>query len=148
MRTIALRFSDNFGPQDGTIAEHRKSISENGYVWYGKLGSAVSEKVCKEILENESPKILLIHSGKSSRYWAFVDKVIKETPPLSEIPEYYRNQAGLFHTWFRVLRIEEAEKGVMSACTVASSGAPLSMTSRSSMSPYFIIEYAKDGAEV
>ena len=145
MKTIALRFSDNFAPQSGTIAEHIKCIDQTGHVWYGKLGAAVSDKVCKEILGNDNPRILLIHSGKSSRYWAYVDKVIKSTPPLNGIPEYYREQAGIFHTWFRVLRIEEAEKNVMASCTVASSGAPLSIVSRSSMSPYFIIEYTEDG---
>ena len=145
MKTIALRFSDNFAPPDGTIMEHRRCISEKGYVWYGKLGSAVSDKVCKELMENDMPRILLIHSGKSFRYWAYIDKVQKNTPLLSEIPEYYREQAGIFRTWFRVLKIEEADKSVMSACTVASSGAPLSMTSRSSMNPYFIIEYSEGG---
>ena len=42
MKTIALRFSDNFAPLDGTIAEHKKMIELNGYVWYGKLGLKVS----------------------------------------------------------------------------------------------------------
>lgn len=144
MKTIALRFSDNFAPPSGTIAEHKNVIYQKGHVWYGKLGAVVSDKVCKEIMSNDMPRILLIHSGKSSRYWAYVDKVMKDTPPIHEIPEYYREQAGIFHTWFRILKIEEAEKNVMAACTVASSGAPLSLTSRSSMSPYFIIEYTGD----
>ena len=141
MKTIALRFSDNFAPSAGTIAEHRKCIDSKGYVWYGKMGPAVAVKVCKEILENEEPRILLIHSGKSARYWAFIDKISRETPELEGIPDYYRCQVELFHTWFRVIRIVEAEKGVMSSCKVSSSGALLSTTSRSSMSPYFIIEY-------
>lgn len=148
MKTIALRFSDNFAPPDGTIAEHRKCIKENGFVWYGKLGTSVSDKVSQEIMQNDSPMILLIHSGKSSRYWAYIDRIIKDTPPLSEIPEYYRDQAGIFHTWFRLIQIVEADKGVMSACTVASSGAPLSMTSRSSMSPYFIINHKEEGGDL
>lgn len=145
MKTIALRFSDNFAPTDGTIAEHKKMINSNGYVWYGKLGSKVSDKVCKQILENEDPKILLIHSGKTARYWAYVDKIIKESPPLKDVPEYYRSQAGIFNTWFRVQNIEEANKNIMSLCKVASSGALLSMASKSSMSPYFIIEYDEGG---
>lgn len=145
MKTIALRFSDNFAPSDGTIAEHKKLIDLNGYVWYGKLGSKVSDKVCKQIMENENPKILLIHSGKTARYWAYVDKIEKETPAAHDIPEYYRNQAGIFNTWFRVRNIEEANKNVMSLCKVASSGASLSMTSKSSMSPYFIIECDEGG---
>lgn len=141
MKTIALRFSDNFAPTMGTIAAHQECIDKNGYVWYGKLGSAVSDKICNELMAEEGKKILLIHSGKTSRYWAYIDKVQKEIPTLKDIPEYYRDQAGLFHTWFRVTKIEEAEKTVMAQCVVASSGAPLSMTSKSSMSPYFIIEY-------
>lgn len=145
MKTIALRFSDNFAPPEGTIGAHMACIESKGYVWYGKLGSTVSDKVCKQLIENENPRILLIHSGKSARYWAYIDKVSKEIPILEDIPEYYREQAGIFHTWFRVKRIVEAEKGVMSVCKVVSSGALLSMTSRSSMSPYFIIEYAEGG---
>lgn len=141
MKTIALRFSDNFAPEMGTIAAHQQCIEQKGYVWYGKLGSAVSDKMCKELMANDSTKILLIHSGRTARYWAYIDKVQKEIPKLVDIPEYYRNQAGLFKTWFRVTKIEEADKTVMAHCVVASSGAPLSRTSKSSMSPYFIIEY-------
>lgn len=142
MRTIALRFSDNFAPDSGTIAEHKKIIEKFGFVWYGKLGSIVSDKACGDILKNNQPRILLIHSGKSARYWAYIDKISRDIPDLAAVPEYYRDQAGIFRTWFRVLRFEEAEKNVMAACTVSSSGAPLSVTSRHSMSPYFIIDCA------
>ena len=147
MKTIALRFSDKFATSAGTITEHKKMIAAKGYVWYGKLGPSVSDKVCQELLANEKPRILLIHSGKAERYWAYIDKTSKETPALEDIPEYYRDQAKLFRTWFRIKEIEVAEKNVMSACTVASSGAPLSLTSRSSMSPYFIIDYAEGGRD-
>ena len=146
MRTIALRFSDNFAPPDGTIAEHRKCIYKKGFVWYGKLGSPVSERVCTELLENESPRFLLIHSGKSARYWAYTDRIIKSVPALEDVPEYYRFQADSFRTWFRLIDIEEADKSVMSRCRVASSGMLLSIASRSSMSPYFIIDYTDDEA--
>ena len=145
MKTIALRFSDNFAPSSGTVVEHQKLIETKGFVWYGKLGAPVSDRICKELLNNREPRILLIHSGKAARYWAYIDQVVKGTPPLEDIPAYYRNQADSFHTWFRILKIEEADKHVLSLCTVASSGAPLTMASRSSMSPYFIIVYADDG---
>ena len=48
IKTVALRFSDNFAPDEGTISVHRNLIKENGYVWYGKLGAAVSNKVQRE----------------------------------------------------------------------------------------------------
>lgn len=142
MRSVALRFSENFAPAEGTIAAHQELIEQNGFVWYGKLGAAVSAKVAAALLENESPKILLIHSGKSNRYWAFIDKIQRETPVLTEIPKYYREMAGDFSCWFRVKRFEKAESDVMAKCKVASSGDSLSYVSKSSMSPYFIIEYA------
>lgn len=44
MRTIALRFSNNFAPEEGTISAHEIVIAEKGFVWYGKLGSRISSK--------------------------------------------------------------------------------------------------------
>ena len=140
MKTIALRFSNNFAPETGTIAEHQKIINDIGYVWYGKLGNAVSSTVKAQILKNEEPKILLIHSGSTGRYWAYIDCIQREIPDLSAIPAYYREMANKFHSWFRIIRFEDAPQNILSQCTVASSGKVLSQASRHSMSPYYIIE--------
>lgn len=141
MRTIALRFSNNFAPQCGTIKAHKELITINGFVWYGKLGRKISAKVGQDILANPAPRILLIHSGSNGRYWAYIDKIRSKTPPIQEIPAYYRDRADEFASWFRVLRFENAAKNVLSQCYVASSGTLLSIASRRSMSPYFIIDY-------
>ena len=69
MKTIALRFA----PEEGTIKAHKRVIDINGFVWYGKLGNAVSKCILKELSANENAKILLIHSGKNDRYWAYID---------------------------------------------------------------------------
>lgn len=50
------------------------------------------------------------YSGSAKRYWAHVDLIQREVPKLEAIPEYYRNMAGQFKTWFRVIRFEEAPK--------------------------------------
>lgn len=144
MRTVALRFSENFAPAEGTIAAHEEIIKQNGFVWYGKLGAAVSAKVVDALLKNEEPRILLIHSGKANRYWAYIDKIQRETPAKADIPRYYRDMADDFSCWIRVKRFEKAESDVMAKCTVASSGESLSYVSKSSMSPYFIIEYSNN----
>ena len=60
MRTIALRFSNNFAPECGTIGAHEELISIVGHVWYGKLGTKVSNKAKNEIMANEKPRILFI----------------------------------------------------------------------------------------
>lgn len=141
MKTIALRFSDNFAPACGTIKAHQQMIDNYGYVWYGKLGTPISNKIADEILNNDDPKILLIHSGQQGRYWAYITETSREIPPLHEIPEYYREMNSKFSCWFKVKAFEEAPKGIMSQCYIASSGNTLSEASRHSMSPYFIITF-------
>lgn len=144
MKTIALRFAENFAPECGTIAAHEEMISEKGYVWYGKLGSSVSLKIAEEILGAEDPVLLLVHSGGTDRWWAHISKIQRETPGLEEIPKYYRMQADDFGCWFKVERFEKADSNVMSRCFVVSSGKVLSEASRHSMSPYFIISYLSE----
>lgn len=141
MKGVALRFFDKFAPKDGTIIEHQKIIDKLGYVYYGKLGNPVSDKNIKMLMSQDEVKLLLIHSGKSDRYWAIVDKIIKEQPIFDEFPAYYHNMADKFRTWFRIVKIEQAPNDVMSKCKVVSSGSTLGEASRHSMSPYFIIEY-------
>lgn len=143
MKTIALRFGEHFAPEEGTIKAHQRIIEEYGFVWYGKMGAKVSEKISSVILNEENPQILLIRSGRPERYWAAVHDIRYEIPPKNYIPEYYRDIAGTFRTWFKVVEFRTAEKDVMSHCIVSSSGSPLGAVSKHSMSPYFIIDYDK-----
>ena len=139
MDTIALRFSDNFAPREGTIKAHQDMIDLYGFVWYGKLGFRVSDKVAKDILKNKQPRILLIRSGKTDRYWAEIEKIQHEVPNKENIPSYYRDEAGRFNTWFKIISITKVPENVLSKCYVKSSNNPLSEASRKSMSPYFVI---------
>jgi hypothetical protein len=139
MKTIALRFSDNFAPLEGTIFHHNSIINLYGFVWYGKLGVGLSSKAIEIVLNNEKPRILVINSGKFDRYWFYVVEITKTKPDQRYIPEYYRDNEN-FKTWFKVVKIEKAPKDILSKCNVYSSGAPLSIVSKTSMSPYFHIE--------
>lgn len=147
MRTVALRYSNSFAPEEGTIQAHQQLIDQNGFVWYGKLGSRISETVQNIIMSGKEPKVLLIHSGTADRFWAYVKEIQFTVPKADGIPEYYRNRAEDFKTWLKVVRFEKAPRDVLSHCIVVSSGKTLSLASRHSMSPYFIIEYVEN-AEV
>lgn len=140
MKTIALRFGETFAPDGGTIKAHEDVINQKGFVWYGKLGGAVSVAKAKAVLSSDIPRILLIQSGKAGRYWAYIDEIRRECPDPEAIPEYYRNDRDRFKTWFRVIKFEKAPADIMSKCTVVSSGAELGHASHYSMSPYFFIE--------
>jgi len=141
MKTVALRYAEKFAPEKGTIAAHTDYINKRGYVWYGKMGAAVSAKVMTEVLKCETPRILLIHSGHTERYWAYITEIKKERPQWDEFPDYYHDRVDNINTWFKVVRFEPAEKDILSKCFVESSGATLSLSSKYSMSPYFIINY-------
>ncbi len=144
MKSIALRFSENFAPSDGTIMEHQKLIDRNGYVFWGKLGSRVSKRNRELILAEQTPRILLIHSGGTQRYWAQIEDILFETPSYSDFPNYYHSLADRFKTWFKVVKIEDAPKNILSQCYVVSSGVLLGTVSKHSMSPYYVIEYRTD----
>lgn len=135
-----MRFAENFAPDEGTIAAHEAVIEQYGFVWYGKMGAAVSRKAAADLMACDEPRILLIHSGGTRRFWAYVDAAQKEMPELDAIPAYYRGKASDFGFWFRVRRFEAAPKDIMAQCVVPSSGNKLSIASRRSMSPYFIID--------
>lgn len=139
MQTIALRFADNFAPSEGTIAAHENLLKEKGYVWYGKMGNALSSKTIGTLLKTKPVKVLLIHSKTQKRYWVHTDDISRIYPGDGEYPEYYRDKKDKIKTWLRIVKIETAPNDIMSKCTVISSGESLSSVSRHSMSPYFII---------
>lgn len=147
MKTIALRFSDSYAPSEGTIKLHNDVINKSGYVWYGKFGNAVSIKMKNELLANANPRFLLIKSGGIDRYWVYFDDIKEEILDIDNIPEYYRDDRTKVKTWFKVNKIVKAKNDVMSKCCVSSTGQVLSLASKYSMSPYFIIEY-KEGEEI
>lgn len=147
MKTIALRFGEQFSPDCGTIAAHQAVIDELGYVWYGKLGNPVRKNIAKELISQDDLKILLIHSGKYERYWAHVVDIKWNIPNSEGIPSYYRDMTDKFKTWFKISSFEPAPKNILSKCLVISSGALLGEVSSRSMSPYFIISYDESESE-
>ena len=140
MKTIALRFGETFSPDCGTIIAHQQVIDKLGYVWYGKTGAALADARINEIKKEKTHKILLIHSGGLDRWWAYIEDISKEKPGFG-IPDYYKNNASKFKTWFKITKFEEAPRDIMSKCTVISSQSRLSEASKYSMNPSFYIEY-------
>lgn len=141
MKTIALRFADNYAPQEGTIRLHSDVIKKYGYVWYGKFGNTLSQKNIDLLMSQTERKMLLIKSGYPERYWVYFDAITKDIPSeLNLIPEYYRNNTSKIGCWFKISKIERAENNVMSKFVISSSKMLLSEASKHSMNPCFIIE--------
>lgn len=143
MKTLYLRFGENFAPEEGTIKAHQELISKYGFVWYGKFGGAVSDNSINQILSESEPKILLVKSGTQSRYWARIESVQKTKPEEKYIPEYYRSQSDKVKCWFKITNIEHAPQDVMSKCVVVSSGTILTIASRVSLNPCLFVDYSE-----
>ena len=141
MNTIALRFSDNYASKEGTISLHNEIIKRNGFVWYGKFGSGISKEIKEELLNLEEPRILLISSGTSKRYWAFIEDIKSVIDDFDNVPEYYRDDVNRIKCWFKVTRFEKADNNIMSCCYLRATHRPLTESSRHCMNPYFKIEY-------
>lgn len=136
--TIALRFGDTLTAD--TIRLHNDVIETYNFVYYGKLGSRISSKAIDLVMGNKTPKILLIHSGKQDRYWAYIEEITYDIPDAKYIPSYYGDKKEKFSTWFKVVKIVDAPRDIIKHCTIKSSNRPLSEISKASMSPYFMIE--------
>jgi hypothetical protein len=141
MNTIALRFSDNYAPKEGTINLHNELINKSGFVWYGKFGSPISQSIKDDLLKLDEPKILLISSGTNKRFWAYIEDVKNKIDDYENVPEYYRNEVDKIKCWFKIVKFEKADGNVMSSCFLRTTHRPLSESSRHCMNPYFKIEY-------
>ena len=144
MKTIALRFSDNYAPSEGTIKLHDELINKYGYVWYGKFGNSLSQNNIQMLLDMNEKKFLLIKSGGQERYWVYFDDIKKEIEDIDKIPSYYRDNRKRVKCWFKVTKFVRTEKNIMSKCYVISNNSLLSNTSKYSMSPYFVIDFKED----
>ena len=141
MKTIVLRFSDSFAPKDGTLAEHQKMIKEHGFVWWGKRGPRISQKVVKDIIADGKGKVILVRGGTKEKYWATIEEISDGCPQKSMVPEYYRGDVAFYGSFLKIVSIERAEENVLENCFVCTTGAKMSDIINKAMASYFIVDY-------
>ena len=66
MKTIALRYSDNYAPEEGMLYHHKQIIEKYGYVWYGKFGNRISKEIIEEQMKSNDPKFF-VNKGWNTR---------------------------------------------------------------------------------
>lgn len=138
MRTICLRFSDAYAPEQGTIKLHQDVIKKSGFVWYGKTSNKISKKYLEEILANGPAKILLLKAGGTERYWATMEEFSYSEQ--KEHPSYYQNYLSNISTWIKISKIERAPDDIADKC-LTSTGKVLSSILKKTFGAYFVIEY-------
>ena len=141
MKTIVLRFSDSFAPKGGTINAHKKFIDKFGYVWWGKKGLRISQKIVDELLNHGPCKIILVKSGTREQFWAMVEDILTECPDTSKVPMYYRDDIVLYGSFLKITKIEKAVGNVLNDCVVCSSNKRANEIIHKSSATYFMVNY-------
>jgi len=141
MLTIALRFSDSFSTEKGTLFEHQSILDSNGYVWWGKHGSGINESTAEKLLKKGPTKILLMRSGTKERYWASVEAIVRKCPEPQFVPAYYRDDRTFYGSFLKITKIERADDNVLNNCFVKTNGRNLGDMINKTMAAYFIVEY-------
>jgi hypothetical protein len=68
MKTLALRFGEHFAPKFVTIAAHQEVTNRLSYVWYGKLGAAVTHKLLAKSKNRKNLRFCLLIVERADRY--------------------------------------------------------------------------------
>ena len=143
MKTIAIRFSDYFAPECGTIFSHEDIIKQCGYVWFGKIGhTKMSKRVINEILANGPVNILMIKTQSKTHYLAKVEAILEKCPELNRVPQYYAQKHRDCSNWFKITVFTPiAEEELKKFFTT--SGNSIFDIYKKSMGSYFVVEYKK-----
>ncbi len=140
MKTIVLRYSDSFAPNNGSLFEHEKILNENGYVWWGKKGPRISPKVISDLFSDGQSKILLIRGGSSEKYWAIVEEIVDECPQPSYVPEYYRKELVFYGSFLKIIQFVKADDDILDHCYVYTTGKCMADIINKAMASYYIVE--------
>ena len=110
---------------------HKNVISQNGYVWFGKVGKPITEKyipyVKDKIKNNEKVYVLFLKQNKNlldvykSEIIDITREDIRKTEEYNLIPEYYRDQPFSIGFWLKLQSFERLTTTFLNKVVVSSS---------------------------
>lgn len=146
-KILVIRYGTNIITD--CIEKHMEIESQYGYCWFGKLGTAPSQKVIQSVLSEECPKIILYSKGQA--YMASVIEIVKDKP-LEAYPNYYNEylfDKMLFPSiYFKLMQIQKMNISELEEYYVLSSGNKLPITLNNSMSSFFLARYGNEGERI
>lgn len=141
-KVLVIRYGTNIVAD--CIDKHKEVIKNNGFCWFGKIGTAPSDKVIKSVFEEDAPVIILYSKGVA--HIAELEDITKDKP-VGGYPGYYNEylyDKQLYpKIYFKLKTIEPMDINELSQYRIASSGNTLLFTLNSSMSSFFLAEHGK-----
>lgn len=141
-KVLILRYGKQI--VNNCIELHQKKIEQQGYCWFGKLGTVPSKKSMDMMLDEEKPALILYARG--SAFLCSVSEVVYDRPK-EGCPDYY--QTELFDNltfpavYFKLHSIDEIDVNELVDFVVISSGNDAISTLMHSMSSFIFVSYGK-----
>ena len=142
------------GVKEAVITRNEFPVDKNDYVWFGKIGSTISETrikaLNKQVNNGISTYIYLVKGNrkKSTAYCAKLLLASKELPKGEEekTPSYYSTEGirQYMKAWVKIGEISEIEMSSMKNLRAINSIFPIQETLVRSSSGYFLVYEAKD----
>lgn len=143
---LVIRYGKNI--VDNCIEKHIDVLSKLGSCWFGKIGTAPSQKFINMIMSERTPRLILY--SKEEVFECDITEVSYEKPQ-NEYPEYYDEKifggALLPKIYFRLSRIEKIDKKELTDYIIVSSRGKLIDTLNRSMTSFFLAEYPDKSAK-
>jgi hypothetical protein len=147
---LLLRFSDTRLKEGETISAHQEVIQREGAVWFGKMGSPISqiriEAINKQI-EDGIPTYVFLVKGNRRKSTVFKGRLKQASRSLPEgeqslIPDYYSefDIIQYIRFWAKIDQIQPAEFSELEKLRVASSVLPIRETLFKSSSGNFLLK--------
>ena len=146
MKHIVVRYSEKFG---ATIDLHNKVAQENGFVWFGKMGSTIANRwirIFDEQLSRGQNTFLFLVRRDGTRYVFHKARILQiqrdSVPATTEMPGYYadHNLIRQMSCFFKIDLLKPCLKNEIEKIRLASSGSPVTETLSGSMAGLFIVE--------
>lgn len=142
-KLLIVRYSDLY--EKDSMEKHIEVLKKIKYVYFGKFGSKPSEKNIKQIMKENSPKIIL--KSSKSVYICNLDSIVFDKPNKG-IPAYYDekifNRNMKLSAYFKLTSIEKVDMKVIGKFTVVSSLSNLATALHKSMTSMMLIKCNED----
>ena len=149
---LVVRFSDTMFGVGDVVAEHNELVNQYGAVWFGKLGSPLSQvrvDLLNKQIDQKVPTFLYLVKGnrkKSTAYCANLMFVTRDFPKdKALIPIYYKKKKliDFMKVWMKIGKIELIEMDAMIKLKAINSIYPIAETLVKSSSGYFLVHESK-----
>lgn len=145
---LMIRFSDTLYSVGDVVSKHNAVVESCGYVWFGKIGTTISQNrmdIINKQIDTGIPTYLYLAKGNRKKlifYRATLLKISKEFADKKKyVPKYYFETKLIqyMQSWIKISKIEPIESSAIQNLKTVNSIFPLLESMARSSSGYFLV---------